>query len=206
MEEIKNFFNKYKCYSAVFFVLVNVVWFLYMEISGAAYTNEGLLAHGAMMSDAVEKGNYLQLFTSFFVHFSIQHLGNNMLLLLAVGAMLEKHTGSVRFTIIYVASGIGGNIVSAFWHMQRNNIVLSAGASGAVFGIVGGFLAVLILNKGRIDDMTANKLLIFAALSLYQGFASQGIDNAAHVGGFLCGILVAAVCELTRKDRYVNES
>lgn len=205
MEEIKNFFRKYKCYAAVFFVLVNVIWFIYMELSGATNTNEGMLTCGAMLSDAIEQGNYMQIFTAFFVHFSIQHLGNNMLLLLAIGAMLEKHTGSIRFIIIYLASGIGGNIVSAMWHMHQNTIVLSAGASGAVFGIVGGFLSVLILNRGKIEDMTAQKLLIFAVLSLYQGFASQGIDNAAHVGGFLCGMLVSAICEITRKDRYRYE-
>ena len=67
------------------------------------------------------------------------------------------------------------------------------------------FLSVLILNRGKIEDMTAQKLLIFAVLSLYQGFASQGIDNAAHVGGFLCGMLVSAICEITRKDRYRYE-
>lgn len=205
MEELKAFFKKYRCFAAVFLVLVNILWFMYMEFTGATADNEGMISCGAMVSDALEKGNYIQLLTSFFVHFDMQHLCNNMLLLIAIGAMLEKHMGTVRFTIIYMLSGLGGNIVSAISHVNQGNVVVSAGASGAVFGIVGGLLAALILNKGRIEDMTSRKIIIFAGLSLYQGFASQGIDNAAHVGGFVCGIIISAICELTRKDRYKHE-
>lgn len=206
MEEIKSFFRKYRCYATVLLIIANIVWFLYMEIHGDINTNEGMLSCGAMLSDAIEKGNYSQLITAIFVHFDIQHIANNMLLLLVMGAMLECHMGSIRFLIIYFLGGIGGNVISAYWHMSEGNIVLSAGASGAIFGIVGGFLAALILNKGKIQDMTARKLIVFVVLSLYQGFASQGIDNAAHVGGFICGFVVAAICEFTRKDRYRHES
>lgn len=199
LKELKDFLQKYHCYGALFLALINIIWFVYMTLSGNINTSEGMLSCGAMLSDALEKGNYSQIFTSFFVHFDIMHLCNNMLLLVVVGAMLERYTGTVIFLIIYMVSGIGGNIVSACWHMHTNQIVLSAGASGAVFGIVGGLLAAIILNKGKIEDMTVQKMLVFAGLSLYQGFVSQGIDNSAHVGGFLCGFVTLTICEVIRK-------
>jgi len=196
LEEIKKFLQKYHCYATIVIALMNVIWFGYMFVSGNLNSNEGMLACGAMTSDALEQGNYSQLFTSFFVHFDIRHLCNNMILLVAIGSMLEEYVGSIRFLIIYILSGLGGNFVSAFWHMQHGNVVLSAGASGAVFGIVGGLLAAIVLNRGRIKDMTTKKIAFFAILSLYQGFASQGIDNAAHLGGFVTGFAVSAVCLL----------
>lgn len=199
MEEIRQFFRKYKCYVTAIIAVMNVVWFGYMFATGKLNSNEGMLSCGAMLSDALEKGNYLQLFTSFFVHFDMKHLCNNMILLVAIGAMLESYAGSIRFIVIYIISGLGGNLVSALWHMNNGEIVLSAGASGAVFGIVGGLLAAIILNRGRIEDMTVSKMVFFAVLSLYQGFASQGIDNAAHVGGFLTGFFVSVLCILCSK-------
>ena len=199
MEEIKNFIKTYRCYGVIFIAAINIIWFLYMTVTKKTYSNEGMLACGAMLSDVLETGNYEQIFTAFFVHFDITHLCNNMVMLIAMGAMLENHTGTKSFLIIYMLSGIGGNIISAYWHTMQGQIVISAGASGAIFGIVGGFLAAIILNKGRIKDMTTKKLIIFAALSIYQGFANPGTDNAAHVGGFICGFLAAAVCEIFRK-------
>lgn len=207
LEEIKQFFQKYHCYVTVFIALVNIVWFGYMFVNGYLATNQGMLDCGAMLSNVLEEGNYLQLITSVFVHFDIKHLGNNMLLLIVLGAMLESYMGSIRFLIIYILSGLGGNIMSALWHMKSQEIVLSAGASGAVFGIVGALLAAIALNRGRIEDMTTGKMVVFAVLSLYQGFASQGVDNTAHLGGFIIGFIVSAVCVLcSRKLRCNKES
>lgn len=199
LEEKKNFLEQYRCYFTILLVIVNIVWYIIMELSGDVETTEDWIRCGAMLSDAIQKGNYSQLFTAFFVHFSIRHLANNMFLLLIIGAMLEKHIGSIRFLLIYIVGGIGGNVVSAYWHVRQDVFVISAGASGAIFGIVGGFLMALILNKGRIEDMTVKKMAIFVALSLYQGFVNRGIDNAAHVGGFLVGMIVSILCELTRR-------
>lgn len=196
---IKGFLKEYRCYATIALVIINVAWFLYVSLVGGLDTQEELLKYGAMTSDSLQNGEYLPLFTAMFLHFDLQHVGNNMLMLFALGSMLEQYTGSVCFLILYLVSGIGGNIVSAVMHVKTSNIVISAGASGAVFGIVGAFLGVLIMNKGRIRDMTAKKMVVFAALSLYQGITSQGIDNYAHFGGFCVGLAAAVILELIRK-------
>lgn len=201
LEEIKGFLKKYRCYGTVCFVLVNVAWFLVTYVTGATDSVEGLLACGAMRSDALLRGEYPALFTAFFVHFDAEHLLNNMLLLLALGALLEQHTGTRSFVAIYLLSGLGGNVATAVWYLAFHKaIAVSAGASGAVFGVVGGFLGALIWNRGRLEDMTTRKFMVFVLLSLYQGFASQGVNNVAHVAGFLCGFVASVLSELIRRE------
>lgn len=199
VDGIKSFFKQYRCYVTVALVLINLLWFFYVNFRGGMENSEEFLKYGAMLSDDLQNGKYSSLFTAMFLHFDLQHVGNNMLMLFALGSMLEQYTGSVRFLILYLVSGLGGNVVSAIMHVKVSEIVLSAGASGAVFGIVGAFLGVLIMNKGRIENMTTKKMAIFAGLSLYQGISSQGIDNYAHLGGFLVGLAAAIVLETLRK-------
>ena len=70
----------------------------------------------------------------------------------------------------------------------ENDIV--AGASGAIFGIVGGMVIVILVNKGRYHGISAKRMLFMAAITLYFGFATAGTDNVGHVGGFVAGIIL----------------
>lgn len=199
MKGIKSFLKQYHCYVTVSLVLINLIWFFYVSLRGGLDNSWQLMKYGAMLSDDMQNGKYSSLFTAMFLHFDLQHVGNNMLMLFALGSILEQYTGSVRFLILYIVSGVGGNVISAVMHVKFSQTVLSAGASGAVFGIVGAFLGVLIMNKGRIKNMTAKKMAIFAGLSLYQGITSQGIDNYAHLGGFVVGLAAAIALEILKK-------
>ncbi len=72
--------------------------------------------------------------------------------------------------------------------MGRGYYVVSAGASGAIFGVVGGLVYAVAVNRGRLEDLSTQQLMILVAVTLYHGFTSTGVDNAAHVGGLLIGI------------------
>lgn len=140
--------------------------------------------------------------SSFFKHVSTfwgTHLINNMLVLFVLGQRLEPAVGRLRFLLIYIAGGLGGNFISLFWDMRTGDYSVSAGASGAVFAVMGGMIYVIIRHRGRVADLTMKQMLIMAAFSLYFGFASEGVDNAAHAGGLLCGFLAAVIFYHPRK-------
>ena len=126
-----------------------------------------------------------------FLHFGIEHLANNMLVLFVLGQRLEPVVGKIRFLLIYFLGGIGGNLISLVFDIKGGNYAVSAGASGAVFAVMGAMIWVVIRNRGRLQDISTRQMLVMAAFSLYFGFASSGVDNAAHVGGMICGILLA---------------
>lgn len=146
-----------------------------------------------------EKGEIYRLFTSMFLHFGIEHLLNNMLVLFVLGSRLERVIGKWRFLFIYLAGGLLGNIISLIADLSKNSYAVSAGASGAVFGVMGAMIFVVLRNKGHLEDLSIKQILIMAVFSLYFGFASTGVDNAAHLGGLISGFILAAIAGQPRR-------
>ena len=128
-----------------------------------------------------------------FLHFGLYHLLNNMALLLFLGDTLEELVGRWRYLVIYLGGGIIGNLLSMLWDCRTGFTAVSAGASGAVFAVIGGVFVILLKNRGRIEQMTASRLLFVIVLTIYHGFQSAGVDNAAHIGGVLGGALLTAL-------------
>nr|WP_256448212.1 rhomboid family intramembrane serine protease [Falcatimonas sp. MSJ-15] len=148
-------------------------------------------------------GEYYRIFTSMFMHFGIEHLISNMLALMVLGEALERYVGKIRFLIIYLLSGIIGGIVSVASYALRDRMVVSAGASGAVFGVLGAILVVTIFGHIRSGEVRIDprRLIMFALLSILSGFNDTGIDNYAHIGGLVSGIIIALIMVLIT-DRY----
>ena len=181
-------------------IVINIGIFLVLSVLGATEDTLFMLEHGAMYGPYVVEGHqYYRIFTCLFLHFGIEHLLNNMVLLGALGWNLELETGRIKFLIIYFISGLGGNLLSLWMNMSTDKVVVSAGASGAIFGLMGALLCVVLKNHGRVGRLTNRGLLVMVVLSLYFGFTSSGVDNAAHVGGLVCGFVMAAV--LYRRQR-----
>ena len=181
-------------------IFLNTLIFLIVEFTGGSENGQRMLECGAAYAPLIlEQGEWYRIFSSMFLHFGLPHLVNNMLVLFVMGQRLEPAVGRMRFLLIYLAGGIGGNIVSLCWDMHTGVFAVSAGASGAVFAVIGGMIYVIIRHKGRVADLTMRQMIIMAAFSLYFGFASEGVDNAAHAGGMLCGFLVAVFIYHPRK-------
>lgn len=175
-------------------IAVNAAVFLALSLFGDTEDPAFMLRHGAMYEEYVIRGReYYRLFTCLFLHFGIEHLLNNMVLLGALGWNLEAVTGKARFLAIYFGSGLAGNLLSLFFNRASGENVVSAGASGAIFGLMGALLYVVIINRGRLGRLTGRGMLFMAALSLYFGFTSTGVDNLAHIGGIVTGFLLAVV-------------
>lgn len=175
-------------------IIINILVFLAMELLGSTGDLQFMYEHGVMFVPAVlEKGEYYRLFTCMFQHFGAEHLLYNMLLLLFMGDMLEAQVGKIRYLVIYLMGGLAGNLLSMAVAIRQERYVLSAGASGAVFAVVGALLYLVIRHGGKLGDVGLKRLGIMAALSLAQGFTEAGTDNMAHLGGFLGGLLLCII-------------
>ena len=199
--------GKKKAICTTGFIIVNIGIFLGIMLIGKDGDTMFLLEHGAMYAPYVLEGKeYYRLVTSMFLHFGMQHLLNNMVMLGALGWNLEAVTGKIRFILIYMFSGIGGNLLSLFLNRNSGVYVVSAGASGAVFGLMGALLFAAIRNRGHVGIVSRRGLFFMVALSLYFGLSSSGVDNAAHIGGLICGFLLEAVLgeiwQIFRRSRY----
>ncbi len=161
-----------------------------MVISGANILlpgNQVLISWGANFRPLTLSGQWWRVITNCFLHIGILHLLLNMYALLYIGLLLEPRLGSLRFFTAYLLAGIAGSVNSLYWH----ELTISAGASGAIFGLYGVFLAMLTTN---LIEKTARKALlasisVFVFYNLANGMKG-GVDNAAHIGGLICGLLI----------------
>ena len=175
----------------IILLVINVAVYLLLEIIGDTESANFMLKMGGMYPYFVIEGKqYWRFLTAMFLHYGAGHLLNNMVMLGAAGRILEPALGKVKFLLLYLLAGIGGGILSC-WNMVRTgDFAVSAGASGAIFGIVGALLWVVIRHKGRYKTLTKRGLLIMIALCLYYGITTANVDNWGHIGGLLSGFVL----------------
>ncbi|MCI8454473.1 MAG: rhomboid family intramembrane serine protease [Lachnospiraceae bacterium] len=187
-------------------IVANVLYFLYLEAAGSSEDAYFMYQKGAVVAAAVlEGGEYYRLITAMFMHFGIRHLINNMIVLLALGDNLERALGHVKYLIFYLACGIGANWLSALF-TRSDRLVVSAGASGAIFGVVGGLLSATLMNKGQLEELRTRQMIKMIVLSFFMGLTSQGVDHAAHVFGLLFGVVFGAVLYRLSKSKVRQDS
>ena len=177
-------------------IAVNVLVYVAMGLSGVSWTDPSVLQAirwGADFGPLTLGGQWWRLFTSMFVHFGFFHILLNMWCLRNLAVALEPMMGRLAFSITYLFSGLAASAVSTAWNPWR----ASAGASGAIFGIAGAFVCYLVLKKAAIPASLVRQnlqsLAVFILLNLSIGAASGHIDNAAHVGGLVAGLIIGAL-------------
>jgi len=182
---------------------INVAVFLGMLFAGVSIidspSGQDLVNWGANCGPYTLSGQWWRLLSCVFVHGSLVHIAFNMWSLWNVGSLAESVYGHWTFAAIYLISGLAASVASLVWNPQ----VLSVGASGAIFGIVGALIASFYLGGlpiPRAQGMFAS-LIIFAGYSLFRGFESSGIDNGAHVGGLLSGLILGAAITKVAPNR-----
>ena len=175
-------------------IIINCIIFLVMEILGNTQSAVFMLEHGGIYPlKIVEEGEYWRFFTAMFLHFGFDHLLNNMVMLGAAGRILEKEMGKVKYFLLYIIAGIGGGALSCFQMIQSGDYAVAAGASGAIFGIVGALCWIVIVHKGRFQSLTGKGLLIMLVLCLYYGLTAGNVDNWGHIGGLVMGFVMGIV-------------
>lgn len=174
-------------------VYINVSIFLLMVLCGVNFlfpTGISILKWGADFGPLTLSGEWWRTFTCNFIHIGVIHLLMNMYALLYIGAYLEQLVGTDRLSVAYVLTGLCSASASLMIHPDS----ISAGASGAIFGLYGIFLSYLLFH--RIERHQRRSLLysigFFVVYNLLTGARTEGIDNAAHVGGLVSGLLLGA--------------
>lgn len=174
-------------------VAINTLVFIGTLLAGAEWlipVGKVQIAWGSNFGPYTADGEWWRLFTSLFIHFGIAHVVLNMIALVMFGPLVERLYGSVNYLLIYVLAGIAGGLASISWQPDVN----SAGASGAIFGILGALVAAQLRGGDTfpVDILRPirDTTLLYLGLSLYAGFKYQGIDNAAHLGGLAAGFVI----------------
>ena len=186
-----------KFYITYLFVAINVFVFFILEYGIFRNSMTSLLDWGGNYAPAVvEEQQYYRLITSMFLHMDLEHLLNNMLLLFYIGKLLENLFGKLWYTILYFFSGIVAGLCSIVYNTHIGQAPLCVGASGAVFGLTGAMACFIIWKKGKIAQISKRQMLLMVIFSLYGGFVETNVDNAAHIGGLLAGIIFVFVYSL----------
>lgn len=176
-------------------VAINVIVFALCSFTGDLMYDAGRLD---VYSVLVRK-EYGRILWSMFLHSGTGHLFNNMMILFFLGSMIEKEVGHLRYGMLYFLSGVGGNVMSLLSRVIQRDPAASLGASGAVFGLDGVLLAMVLFSDRQMENVTPVRVMLMIAYSLYSGFVGRNIDNVAHVGGLLTGFLLAsAMCIVQR--------
>ena len=186
----------------------SIIWIASLAKGGtlAGTPADLLLQWGGNAASEVQRGEWWRMASSIFLHNGLMHIALNMLGLYSVGITVERIYGPRLFALIYLASGLLGSALSLHFGAQ---VAVSVGASGAVFGIAGALIVGIWQHRRQLPQSISKQTLssagIFVLYSLVQGFAKQGIDNAAHIGGLLAGCVLAYVLpERLDLERYAQ--
>jgi len=189
-------------------LVLNVAIFVLMLARGVHPVQpaiDDLIRWGANYGPRTTQGEWWRMFTCMFLHIGLLHLLFNMFALWHVGGVMERIFGRTGFLTLYLLAGLLGSIASVAW----NPAVVSAGASGAIFGLFGGLLAFFVRHRDAHQHAfwaaLRTNTLTFLAYNLVFGFIQQGIDMAAHlgglVGGFACGLVLTPTFTLASRAR-----
>ena len=183
------------------FTVASIGVFVVMVVRGVPLLGpsaDQLHAWGATSGLAVALDHQVwRLFTAMFLHIGLMHILMNMFCLVAAGPLVERFYGHLSFAALYVLSGIGGYLASLWAHPT----VVSAGASGAIFGIFGGLGGYLVVRRREIPPTVLKQMrsgaITFIGYNILFGLLIPGIDMAAHLGGlatgFVCGSIMTLV-------------
>ncbi len=181
-------------------VILNILCFLWVEMHGSSENTETMVRWGAVYGPLVlREHEYWRLLTAAFLHFGIWHIANNMLILFLLGDNLERALGHGKYLLFYLLCAVSSNMFSLCVKLEETEYIMSAGASGAIYGVIGGLLWALIRNHGRLEDLSTRQVAFFVGLSLYYGLSDSGVDNAAHIGGLVIGFALSMLMYRVKK-------
>ena len=194
--------DRYRQYLTVTNVLiaVNVIVFVIEEFAVGSENTEVAVSFGALYAPYVLAGEWWRLVSAMFVHFGMEHLVMNMISLAAIGRYAEEFFGPVRYLILYMLSGIGGNVLTLVSDVHSGAYAVSAGASGAICGLMAVFILFALL-PGIRRAFPMRRVLFAIFLILAPGLTDHTISMTAHLGGLITGILTTGVLYLTMRHR-----
>lgn len=171
-------------------LVVNVVMFIILAANGGSTNPMTLLRFGALTNHELFSGEWWRYFSSIFLHAGFSHLLFNSFALVVFAPPMERLLGSVRYGLLYLGSGVLGNVLALAWYNSAGETTISVGASGAIYGIYGAFLYVALFQRTMMDEASRKTLYTLLAFGIIFSFAMSGINWMAHLGGLLGGFFI----------------
>lgn len=188
-------FKKKVPYVTLGIILINFVVFLLMYLFGKdSHDVQTLVKFGALYKPFVKNGEFFRLITCAFVHIGVVHLLVNSYSLFIIGSQMESFLGKLKYFFVYIISALCGSLMSIVFHET-----VSAGASGAIFGLLGSMLYFGYNYRVFLGNVLRSQIIPLIILNLVIGFCIPGVDVAAHVGGLLGGIIATQAVGLKHK-------
>ncbi|MCR8642683.1 rhomboid family intramembrane serine protease [Paenibacillus sp. N1-5-1-14] len=198
-ESFKQYIQFYPITSIL--IAINVAVFLVMLLTGTSFSNETLYDFGAMFDLPGMQPEWWRNFTAMFLHAGFGHLFFNMFTIVIFAPPLEIMLGKVRYLLLYLISGVAGNLVSAWMHKLQSEYYIGVGASGAIYGLYAAFLFLAVFRKDIMDQATRQTILIIIVAGFVSSVITPRVDIYAHLGGFIGGFGSLALIVLSIKRR-----
>ena len=161
---------------------------------------DALFSMGALSAELVfDKQEWYRLFTSMFLHISGEHIFNNMITLIFIGAYLERRLGHIRYLILYLVSGLLAGCTSIVYNVVIHSASTSVGASGAIYGLMGALILALIFHHDRQESPDLRQIIFMIFWIVYGSFAIPNVDFAAHIGGLISGFAMYTLLTLSKE-------
>ena len=186
-----------KNHVTILLIAVNVLLLFLCEAKGGSEDAGVLYRMGAMYVPDILEGEWWRLFSSMFLHFGFVHLMNNMVSLFVLGGFLENRIGKARYLALYLLGGLAGNLLGLVIEHSSGDYVLSAGASGCIFALMGAMVALALLRRDLLSGIPPARLFVGVVLSFLPGVYSRNISLSAHAGGLLGGFMIMGALLLT---------
>ena len=188
-KKVMNMYNQKKPIVTYILIGINVLMFILMYIFGKGSEDiNTLINFGANYSVLTKNGEVFRLLSSAFLHIGIIHLLCNMYSLHILGPTIEHFFGKTKFLIIYLFSAIIGSLFTLVFQSSQ---AVSAGASGAIFGLLGSLLYFGFSYRGYVGNKIINQIIPVILINLFIGFTMPGISNSAHIGGLIGGLCIS---------------
>lgn len=196
----KKIFHAATPFFTYIFLGIQIIIFILMEMNGGSTETSTLIDFGAKFNPLILEGEWWRFITPVFLHIGLLHLLMNSLALYYLGQMVERIFGKTRFLVIYLLSGAAGGVASFIFSTN-----LSAGASGAIFGLFGALLYFGFVFPRLFFRSMGMNMLIVLGINLVFGFTMPGIDNAGHIGGLIGGFLAAGIVHFPSRRKIVKQ-
>jgi rhomboid protease GluP len=188
-------------------LMLNILVFIAMVLSGMGFMDfntSDLLAWGALQNELVFKGEWWRIISSFFMHGGIVHLLSNMLVLVFLGNMTELVLGKLKYLIFYFIAGVLGNLLSMYMLPDA----VCVGASGAVFGMFGVFLAFLLrgVYQKEFSNAMLSSAILWIVINIISSIFTPQINLWAHLGGLVSGFVMGSIFTIFRKKKFTNNN
>lgn len=186
-------------YISIALLVINIIVFVLSNTIARFLYSEWVMDTTLIVRD----GEFYRLFSAIFMHLNMDHLFNNMMVLLLVGALIENYLGHFAYFFLYIIAGTFGNLLSMYYEINSGDFRISLGASGATMGIVGFLVVWLVINRKTLvkDRSMIFRLLLLLLLVINACFFQPQANTQAHLGGFIAGFIFGLINIVIFKNR-----